>query len=62
MYVLGKYQTQEMCDKAVEEDPCLLEYVPDNFKKQKKYNKAVKKIHAGLAKNAKLKKHILKKR
>ena len=51
-----------MCDKPVTEDPCLLKYVPDNFKKQKMCNKAVKKIHIGLAKNARPKKKKEKKK
>ena len=29
-----QYKTQEMCNKAVEEDLCLLEYVPDWFVRQ----------------------------
>ena len=32
--VPDQYKTQEMCDKTVEEDLCLLEYVPDWFVKQ----------------------------
>ena len=32
-----------MCNKAVEKDPCSLEFVPDWFKTQGMCNKAVEK-------------------
>ena len=34
-YVPDQYRTQEMCDKAVKKDLCLLEYVPVWFVTQK---------------------------
>ena len=49
-----------MCDKPVTEDPGLLKYVPDNFKKQKMCNKAVKKNPHRLSKKRKAQKEKIK--
>ena len=35
------YKTQEMCDKVISEDPCWIRYVPDQYKTQKMFDKAV---------------------
>ena len=35
------FKTQDMCNKAVKENPCSLEHVPDHFKTQEICNKAV---------------------
>ena len=37
------FKTQDMCNKAVEEDPCSLINVPDHFKTQDMCNKAIEK-------------------
>ena len=34
MSVSDNFKTQEMCNKAVGKDPCLLAEVPDHFKAQ----------------------------
>ena len=40
--ISDNFKTQEMCNKAVKKDPCLLAEVPDHLKTQKKMcNKAV---------------------
>ena len=39
--ILDHFKTQEMCNKAVEKDPCSLSEVPDNFKTEEMCNKAV---------------------
>ena len=43
MSLSDNFKTQEMCNKAVEKDPCLLGEVPDHFKPQEMCNKAVEK-------------------
>ena len=47
-----------MCDKVVEEDPWLLKFVPDNFKKQKMM--VVKKNLQRLSKKHKVQKAKIK--
>ena len=37
--------TQQICEKAVEDGPWHLKHVPDHFKTQGVYEKAVKKAH-----------------
>ena len=41
VYVPDKFKTQEMCIKAVKEDPWQLHYVPDQYKTQEMCNEAV---------------------
>ena len=37
----GQSKTQEMCNKAVEEEPTSLWFVPDHFKTQEMFKKAI---------------------
>ena len=42
-YVPDQYKTQEMCERAIKDDPWALEFVPDHFKTQEMCDKAVSK-------------------
>ena len=58
VYVPDQYKAQEMCNKAVKKYPWILEYVADNFKKQKM--KAVKKNPHRLSKKGRVQKAKIK--
>ena len=53
-YIPDDYKTQEMCDKAVEADPCLLKFVPARFS-----TNCLKAVEKRKAWKAKLKEELM---
>ena len=47
-YVPDKHKTEEICNKAIENDPYNLKFVPDRFKTQKMCDQAVKEDSSSL--------------
>ena len=53
-YIHDDYKTQEMCNKAVEADPCLLKFVPARFR-----TNCLKAVEKRKAQKAKLKEELM---
>lgn len=44
-FALDQYKMQQVCNKAIEEDPWSLEYIPDLLKTKEMHKELFKKIH-----------------